>query len=113
MSAQSILEVVEQWFREVGSASLKLPSGWFGRPYDNLHRLTAAHALADRLILVLDNQMVLTLAHPTNVAVDGGRLSVSGFTHASWDWDEYGFPRPHLETFQGGEIEFLTLGPEV
>ncbi len=73
-----------------------LPSGWFGRPFDNLHRLTAARVEADRLVVVLDERIVLSLAHPSNAVADSTTLRLSGFTHAILDWDEYGHAGSHV-----------------
>lgn len=108
MNPESILELTRKWFRGIGGSSLKLPSGWFGRPYDNRHNLTASFAVAQRLILVLDNQMVLTLAHPTAASAVEKQLVISGFNHGSLDWDEFGEPRPHLDGFGGGQVEFIS-----
>ena len=107
MTADEILRAVTAWFGQVGGASLQLPSGWFGRPYDNLHRLTSATVAADRLLLVLDNQLLLSLAHPRTVVYDEKTLRLSDFDHVTWDWDEYGSGTSHLETFGGGEVSFV------
>ena len=106
MKTDTILQALLIWFDDVEAAGLKLPTGWFGRPYDNEHRLTSAHVLADRLVMELDGQMILMLAHPTEIEVDGTCLRLSGFSHGALDWDEYGSGRPHLQTFAGGCVEF-------
>jgi hypothetical protein len=55
----------------------------------------------------LDNQMLLVLAHPSEAVVEGSVLRLSGFMHGTWDWDEYGSRRSHLETFNDGQVEFF------
>jgi hypothetical protein len=112
VNTESIREALLDWFDLVGSASLKLPTGWFGRPHDNQHRLTSSHVLGDRLVIELDGQTVLMLAHPTTAEVDGACRRVSGFTHGVWDWDEYGSGRPRLQTFAGGTVEFHGSGEQ-
>jgi hypothetical protein len=107
LTPEDVLEVVRDWFAEVGGASMRLPTGWFGRPYDNLHRLTGSHVLAQRLILVLDDQLILLLAHPNTASTESKSLRISGFAHGSLDWDEYGNRRAHVESFEGGEVEFV------
>lgn len=106
MSVEEILEFVGDWFAGVGGASLKLPSRWFGRPHDNQHRLTGASVSAGRLLLELDRSLLLTLAHPSSVAVEGGCLEIAGFTHGTLDWDDFGGSASHLETFEAGVVEF-------
>jgi hypothetical protein len=94
-------------FQEAGGASLKLPAGWFGRPYDNVHQLTAVTALAGRLVIALDSQMVLTLAHPATVTTELRKLTLSGFAHGTWDWDECASDRSHVEILDRGVVEFV------
>jgi hypothetical protein len=107
VTADHVRAAVVGWFDRTQAGGLKLPSGWFGRPRDNLHRLTETHVIADRLVLVLDGQMVLTLAGASEVSERHGNLVLSGFDHCVWDWTEYGSNRTHLETFTDGEVEFV------
>jgi hypothetical protein len=107
VTPDEIQAAVIDWFARVRTAGLKLPSGWFGRPFDNLHRLTGAHVLADRLVLALDDRLVLVLARPSQVTERDGNLVISGFVHAVFDWDAYGSDEPHLNTFADGEVEFV------
>ncbi len=106
MNVEAVLRLVSAWFAQAGGASLKLPTGWFGRPYDNHHRLTGASLLAGRLLLELDGSMLLTLAHPSNATVDDGCLTITGFSHGTLDWDDYGGTASHVETFEAGVVEF-------
>ncbi len=107
MTPEEVRQSVVAWFADVRSAGLKLPSGWFGRPYDSLHQLTGAYVHAGRLVLVLDDQLLLILAHVSAAVVSGPVLRLAGFAHAVWDRDEYGSGRPHVETFDSGQVEFI------
>jgi hypothetical protein len=107
VSVEQVQAAVVDWFERMQAGGLKLPSGWFGRPHDNLHRLSESHVIAGRLVLVLDGQMVLTLAGPRQASEQDGNLVISGFEHCVWDWTEYGSNRTHLETFADGEVEFV------
>jgi len=42
VTPQQIASAITDWFDRAGSAGLKLPNGWFGRPDDNQFRLTHA-----------------------------------------------------------------------
>jgi hypothetical protein len=107
MSLDAILQVVTGWFAAAGAASMKLPHGWFGRPFDNRHQLTSARVMAGRLILELDGSMLLVLAHPTSAErSDGDVLRISGFLHGALSWDGYGGSVGDVETFGGGDVEF-------
>jgi hypothetical protein len=89
-----IAKATSSFFAEHAVASLRLPSGWFGRPHDNLHQLTEA-STEDGVVLVrLDDKQLLTLkADPT---VRGGRL----------DWTDYGGDQEHSEVLGPGDVEF-------
>jgi hypothetical protein len=60
-----------------------------------------------RLIVALDDQIVLSLAHPSQAEAEPTTLRLSGFRHAILDWDEYGHAGSHIETFDGGDVEFV------
>lgn len=86
---------------------MKLPSGWFGRPFDNRHQLTSARLMTGRLLIELDDRMLLVLAHPESaVGSDGDVLRIGGFRHGTLTWDEYGGSGGDIETFGIGEVEF-------
>lgn len=36
-NAHAVLTAVSRWFVFAFTASMELPDGWFGRPYDNMH----------------------------------------------------------------------------
>lgn len=52
-------EIVQRWFDEEWSGSLLLPDGWYGRPYDNQHRLTSMNELEGVLSVTLDENLTL------------------------------------------------------
>jgi hypothetical protein len=108
MRADQMTSPIASWFAHVGGAGLKLPSGWFGRPHDNFLHLSWVSAAANRLMLVLDDQLVLVVAHPTTLLARNNSLQIGGYRHAVWDWDEYGNGRSHIDCFDDqGTIEFV------
>ena len=107
MTNQDTLVAVRQFFTTVGYSGLILPSGWFGRPYDNLLQLTRSEAREQSLILELDGQLVLTFAgEPRATSTERGLL-LSGFNALAWDWTEFGSAVPHHEKFLSGEVELV------
>lgn len=107
MTNNDIAAVVRDFFATVGFAGLVLPSGWFGRPYDNLLQLTRSEASGEALILELDGQLVLTFAgEPRLTSTDRG-LRLTGFTGLAWDWTEFGSTASHHEEFTSGEVELV------
>ena len=100
----AIAEAVSAFFAEHGVASLRLPTGWFGRPHDNWHELTGTTTEDENVLVRLDDKQVLTLQAEAGspeervlrVAIRGGR----------WDWTEYGGDQNHTEMLGSGSVEF-------
>jgi hypothetical protein len=65
MTSEETLTVVRTWFESVGAASLELPNGWFGRPYDSSHELTWSTARDEKIFIELDDQIHLILTDPS------------------------------------------------
>ena len=100
----AIADAVNAFFAEHEVASLRLPSGWFGRPHDNWHQLTGVATeggdvsvrLDDTQVLTLDAEGVSTIGRVLRVAIRGGR----------WHWTEYGGHNEHDEVLGPGFVEF-------
>jgi hypothetical protein len=107
MTPEQIVAVIVEWFGRVNGASLKLPNGWFGRPYDNLHRLTSATANAGTVIVVLDERQELSISSPGSVTIDPKALRLVNSTRIVWRWAEYGSTEFHVEVFEDGDVEFM------
>jgi len=108
MTPSEIAQVVETFFADHSAAGLVLPNGWFGRPYDNLHQLTACTAAGHAVRVELDGQLSLSFEGAETVAVrDRDGLVVYGFTRLLWDWRSYGSFEGHHEVFSDGEVAFV------
>lgn len=107
MTNSDALATVREFFSNVGYAGLILPSGWFGRPYDNLLQLTRSEASDQALVLELDSQLILTFAGEPQVTPSEKGLRLSGFAALAWDWTEFGSTVPHHEEFSAGEVQFV------
>lgn len=107
MANDGTLAIVRLFFRTVGYVGLILPSGWFGRPYDNLLQLTRSEASDQSLVLELDSRLILTFAGEPQVTPTEKGLRLGGFTRLTWDWTEFGSTTSHHEEFDSGEAEFV------
>lgn len=76
IDVEQIEAKVREWFEKVGAASMELPDGWFGRPYDNQHRLTWAVVRDSKLIVELDEQVHLILSEVAGLEEDDRALIV-------------------------------------
>lgn len=111
MTAENALATVQEWFARAKLASLELPSGWFGRPYGNLHQLTCSQARGGKLLIELDGRLHLLITRPSLVEVDGAILRIGQFEQAVFDWLEYGdVQTPHAEIFNAGLITLHAQG---
>lgn len=104
VSPSTIVEAVSAFFAEHEVASLRLPSGWFGRPHDNWHQLTDVVTEGDHVLVRLDETQVLRLA--AEGASSEGRVLRVSIRGGRWDWIEYGGDRAHSEVLRSGTVEF-------
>jgi hypothetical protein len=107
----AIVEAVQTFFAEQRLASLRLPSGWFGRPNGNLLQLTETSADGPRVLVRLDDRHVLTL-DAEDVWADGKGVLGIQVGGGLWHWVEYGSDVAHDEVLGPGMVEFhAQFGP--
>lgn len=75
------VETIRSWFLRNDGGSLELPDGWFGRPYDNVHRLTNVSLHADALHLALDDRLFITAQGSITVEADDASLTIGALTY--------------------------------
>jgi hypothetical protein len=97
-------EAIADWFRSNLVASMVLPDGWFGRPYDNLHSLTWTTTRSTRLLLELDGQLLLVFTGAPTVTVSAAGLVITGFRQLAFVWQGYGDMAPHGTVYDNGEV---------
>jgi hypothetical protein len=101
-----MLTAVRDWFGQVRVAGLELPSGWFGRPHDNLHELTWSAATSGKLLLELDEQILLILTDAHDAEVGDNRLRITNCRQVTLDRQEYANMRPHVDDLGAGDVTF-------
>jgi hypothetical protein len=89
-----------------GIAHFELPDGGLGRPGDNLYQLTFVLARRQKLLVELDNQLLLVITEPRVEAASNAEVQVS-FRQLTFDWQEYGNLRPHASTYREGTLKFM------
>jgi hypothetical protein len=107
MASNPAIETISEWFRAAGGGGLVLPDGWFGRPHDNQHALTYLVARPHKVLLELDDQLLLTFTDLAKVRVEEAELILTGFTQCVFDWQEYGTRVPHARVYQTGIVRFV------
>ncbi|SDZ34855.1 hypothetical protein [Thermoactinomyces sp. DSM 45892] len=54
LNLEKVVVEIRDWFEENEATWLMLPTGWDGRPYDNIHRLQFLAHRPSKLLLELD-----------------------------------------------------------
>lgn len=99
---------ISDWFKQTWGGSLLLPSGWFGRPYDNSHQLASVFESSTRLVVVLDDgHLKLSFEGVPEVEATKSELIFRSFNRLTFDWKEYGSLKLHSEVYEGGEIKII------
>lgn len=78
---------------DVKRGTLRIWGDWFGRPYDNVHRVTGATADESSVTIVFDQGETLTLWGPDGYEIDLERFRVLRADRVRWEWHAYGRPR--------------------
>ena len=105
VNARELEQTVREWFGSAEFASLELPSGWFGRPYDNLHQLTWSETRGDKLILELDHIVHLVITTPAATEITDDDLRIIDFSQVVLDRQDYGSSTAsHAEVFTTGVV---------
>lgn len=77
----------------VKAGSLRFWGEWFGKPYDNYHRIVRCTAADMSLVIEFDEGELLTIRDPEGVTVSADAFSVKDATLVRWEWFYYGRPR--------------------
>ena len=105
----NINDQIQEWFSQRFGGGLVLPNGWFGRPYDSVHQLSALQVSSDSLLLTLDNgQLVLKFDGIPVIDATHAELVFSGFRSLRFDWKEYGSNKAHTDCFESGVVKIIT-----
>jgi hypothetical protein len=106
---------IEDYFADVGSAGLVLPSGWYGRPYDSGRRLEAVAWWAGELVVTFDDDLALTCASDVELKRWIGQreetleLDTASPIALTWIWYDHPDPsrRARRKVFPRGPVQFV------
>jgi hypothetical protein len=99
---------VQQWFAEQFGGSLLLPDGWYGRPYDNQHVLTAIDESGGDLSITLDNRLMLKFESLQAVTPTVRELIFGPFKRLYFQWEDIGDERRLIKEYDGGEVKIVS-----
>jgi hypothetical protein len=109
-----LLNALYEQLDRLRSGSLSFWGNWFGKPYDNNHRIVGATATDDTIVISFDQAETLIIEAPRGWSIDEGRLLVREASRVRWQWFYYGrLPSPDTLQFEEyrwskGALSFTT-----
>ena len=108
MKVFSLDRRIKFFFLRHRSSGLKLPNGWFGRPYENRLSLVKAEVHDDALIIDLDHPLRLIFHGIPTLESNADGLHLANFDALVFEWKEVGGDqRPHREIYTSGEVHLV------
>src|SRR5437588_63322 len=91
--AEQLVERITAFLPRIKRGTLRFWGEWFGRPYDNLHRLVKCAAVEDLLRLDFDEGELLCVWAPRRAVVDERTFRIADADRVRWEWFYYGRPK--------------------
>ena len=109
MSCVDLRNAICENLGSLQAGSLSFWGGWFGKPYDNFHRIVGAELLDNTLIVHFDQSETLILDTPRNWSLDAGKLLVGEADRVRFQWFYYG-KLPSRESLRFNEYRRTDAG---
>lgn len=93
MSTASTAAEIQKQIGRLKSGTLRFWGVWFGRPYDNCHRIVRADAVEDCLHLSFDQQESLQVWRPIGCSFSSDTFLIRQAERVRWEWFYYGRSR--------------------
>ena len=105
----SLSNCLEQWLSVNNQFGLILQTGWFGRPHDNLHKVTTIIERPNKFIIEIDDQLYLIFTKPLKIKLIGDNLVFQEYPQLAFDYQSYGDMEPNCSLYgQPGETTFVS-----
>lgn len=92
-NAHAMAQRLSARLTELHTGSLRFWGVWFGRPYDNIHRIVSCEAQADMLKLTFNEQETLSVWSPEGLDAQSGAFRIARAAKVRWEWFSYGRPK--------------------
>ena len=93
--AEQIAQQISFALPNIKRGTLRFWGVWFGRPYDNLHRVVAVEAEGEVLRLRFHQDEQLTVWHPNGFQLDSSAFEIKNADRVLWEW--FGYDRPKTQ----------------
>jgi hypothetical protein len=107
---QLIAERISSLLPRVKEGTLRFWGAWFGRPYDNIHRIVDCEADSDLLRVRFDGDETLCVWAPRVATIDHQTFRIMDAARVRWEWFYYG--RPEIQTNRY-HMDFTRAGSDI
>lgn len=108
MVDKKVIKMISHWFQIARGCSLLLPDGWFGgRPHEGQHTLTYLEVRPHKLLMELDEQLLLIFTEIATVRIENSDLVLTDFQQFVFDWQGYGDLLPHVAVYRQGTVKLV------
>jgi YD repeat-containing protein len=97
--AEKICDEIRKALPQINPGSLRFWGVWFGRPYDNLHRIVASEHNSGVLRLRFNEEELLTVWSPVGLTLDISVFEIEDAQRVLWEWFSYGSPKTPANRF--------------
>jgi hypothetical protein len=96
---EKICDEIQRALPKISPGSLRFWGVWFGRPYDNLHRIVASEQNRDVLRLRFNEDEQLTVWSPSGLTLNSSVFQIGAAQRVLWEWFYYGRPKTQENRF--------------
>lgn len=90
MRCRNLSNAIKSDLASLCAGSLSFWGNWFGRPYDNIHRIVGAHAIDKTTIIYFDQAECLVVEAPSDWSLTDGKLLIGNARLVRFHWYYYG-----------------------
>jgi YD repeat-containing protein len=91
--AEKICDEIQKALPKISPGTLRFWGVWFGRPYDNAHRIVASEHDRGVLRLRFNEDERLTVWSPAGLMLDSSVFQIDDAERVLWEWFSYVRPK--------------------
>ena len=91
--AERIAEQIASLLPKIGAGTLQFWGVWFGRPYDNQHRVARCNGEGALLRIDFHDDELLSIWGPKRAVIEPKQLRIGDAERIRWEWFYYGRPK--------------------
>lgn len=92
-SAEKSADAINKLLPNIKVGTLRFFGVWFGRPYDNWHRVVRADAKDNVLTITFNEGETLEITDPTAYTYSSNQFDIRKAHKVVWKWHSYGMPK--------------------